>query len=251
MSNNTKKTKLFVATPMYGGMCVGYYTEAMMGLAVQCKERDIDMAYSYLINESLIQRARNTLANIFVDESDFTHLLFIDGDIRFNPSDVFKLLDHDKEIICGIYPKKDINWKSVSEAVKDGANPDDLQYSSASMVINLIDYQHAMEVQVGDAVEVQNAGTGFMLIKREVFEKLKMIVPSYSKRGAALYSKDEKDFDAEYFACSIQEGTNILLSEDYHFCEIARKHGVRVWADPSVRLSHFGTYLFQGYFKSV
>lgn len=246
-----KKHKLFVATPMYGGMCVGYYTDSMMALVGRCMERKVELAYSYIINESLIQRARNTLANIFVEESDCTHLMFIDGDIKFNAEDVIKLLDHDKEIVCGIYPKKEINWWSVSEAVKSGTEYKDLPSASASMVINLIDYQKEMEVAIGDVVEVQNAGTGFMMIKREVFEKLKMVVPSYAKRSAVMYSKDEKDFEAEYFACSIQQGTNILLSEDYHFCEVARKHGIKVWADPSIKLSHFGSYLFQGHFKML
>ena len=50
----------------------------------------------------------------------------------------------------------------------------------------------------------------------------------------------------EYFTTSIEEGTNRLLSEDYHFCQEWRKAGGKVYAAPWVELSHIGTYAFEG-----
>ena len=50
----------------------------------------------------------------------------------------------------------------------------------------------------------------------------------------------------EYFACSIEPETQRLLSEDYHFCRVARLNGYKIYAAPWVTLGHFGTYLFEG-----
>ena len=90
--------KLFIATPMYGGLCYGYYTQAIMTLQTQLQQNKIDTAVSFLFNESLIQRARNALAHGFL-KTDHTHLLFIDADIRFNPADVLPMMLADKPII--------------------------------------------------------------------------------------------------------------------------------------------------------
>lgn len=99
------KTKLFISTPMYGGMCFGYYTQAVLQLNNVLREKNIDSMFSFMFNESLITRARNALTHNFL-KTDSTHLLFIDSDIGFNPHDVVKMIEADKDVIGGIYPKK-------------------------------------------------------------------------------------------------------------------------------------------------
>ena len=49
----------------------------------------------------------------------------------------------------------------------------------------------------------------------------------------------------EFFATSIDEG-GALLSEDYHFCELFRKHGGKIYANPFLKLQHVGTYVYGG-----
>ena len=68
----------------------------------------IPFSYNTLMNESLITRARNLLAHTFL-QSNSTHLMFIDADIGFNANDIISMINVDKDIICGIYPKKEIN----------------------------------------------------------------------------------------------------------------------------------------------
>ena len=97
--------KLYIATPMYGGMCHGFYTQALLSLNNILRDHKIDSMISFMFNESLITRARNALTHTFL-KSDCTHLFFIDADIKFNPQDFLGMLMADKEIICGIYPKK-------------------------------------------------------------------------------------------------------------------------------------------------
>jgi len=239
-------TKLFVATPMYGGMCTGAYTQSILNLPSIMAQEKIEVLMSFMFNESLIQRARNALAAAFM-KSDCTHMMFIDADIRFNPHDILSMLKADKEIICGIYPKKEINWYTVKEAMDNQIPNEDLKLYTGSFVVNLVDYQESVTVPVNEPVEIQNGGTGFMMIKREVFEALKQHVPYYMNDVGDLGNTMQfREKIYEYFATSIEEGTERLLSEDYHFCSIYRKMGGHIYAAPWAQLAHIGTYMFEG-----
>jgi len=242
----TKKKKIFIATPMYGGMCHGYYAQSILELNNLFQKSGIDAAYSFMFNESLITRARNSLAHAFL-KSDSTHLMFIDSDIRFRPQDVFPMIDADVDVIGGVYPKKEINWDTVKKAMENGVPNDQLKYHTGSFVVNLVGYQGEVQVPVNQPAEIFNAGTGFMLIKREVFEKLADLVPSYSNDVMDLSGTiQNKEVIKEYFATSIEPETNRLLSEDYHFCYIWRKAGGKVYAAPWAQFAHVGTYAFEG-----
>ena len=76
-----KKTNVFVATPMYGGMCTGYFTQSLITLGHTLQSNGISMGFSAMFNESLIQRGRNALAHTFMTNKQYTHLMFIDADI--------------------------------------------------------------------------------------------------------------------------------------------------------------------------
>ena len=240
-----KQAKIFVATPMYGGLCNGQYASGLLQSVAVFSKAGIAMQYAYMMNESLITRARNSLAYDFL-ETDCTHLMFIDADIGFNPGDIPKMVDSDKDIICGLYPKKEINWPRIEKAVKDGYITQDLHKFVGSFVVNAVG--ETVQGNVNDPIEITNGGTGFMLIKREVFEGLTDKVPFYlndmflSTDNMAL-RKEIKEF----FATSIEPDTKRLLSEDYHFCKIAREAGFKVYAAPWAELTHCGSYNFSGY----
>lgn len=243
--NTITKPTVFIATPMYGGMCTGTYAAGMMQMIGAAHRGGFNMYYSYMLNESLITRARNNLAYDFL-QSDATHLLFIDADIGFNPDDVASMLKANVEVICGLYPKKEIHWPQVADAVKRGVEPAQLQEYTGSFVVNTLG-GGAMETGISNTVEIEHGGTGFMLIKREVFEGLIGKVPTYTNDMYHAVDEERKvKVINEFFATSIDEESNRLLSEDYHFCKIARQNGVKIYGAPWVRLSHTGTYVFNG-----
>ena len=238
--------KLFVATPMYGGLCTGGYTMGILECVQTFMPHKIQMYYSYMMNESLITRARNGMAYDFL-KSDATHLMFIDADISFNPKDIVRMIEADKDIICGLYPKKEINWHLVEQAVKKGVDYKDLPAYTGSFVVNLVGGAHEQTGDINTPMEIDNGGTGFMLIKRNVFEALQDKVPTYTNDMIQIIDKNpQRKIIHEFFATSIDETTNRLLSEDYHFCKLARQNGFKVYAAPWANLTHTGTYMFSG-----
>ena len=246
MQENNKKPKIFIATPMYGGMCAGFYTQSIIQLLTTCQANGVDAEFSFMFNESLITRARNSLTHTFL-KTDCSHLMFIDSDIKFRAEDVIHMIRADKDILCGIYPKKEINWHSVKAAMDRGVPFDQLKSHTGSFVVNLVNYAGEVTVPVNVPVEIFNGGTGFMLIKREVFGKLGESVPSYSNDVVDLGGKmQQSEPIKEFFTTSIEPGTNRLLSEDYHFCRIWRESGGQVHAAPWCQLAHIGTYTFEG-----
>lgn len=239
------KKHIFVATPMYGGQCFGYFMQSCLKLQTLCAQHGLNASFSQLFNESLIQRGRNLLAANFL-KSEATHLMFIDADILFRPEDIFPMIEADKDIICGIYPKKEINWQTVKNAMNAGVPDNELRFHTGAFVVNLKDYQPEVTVPVNQPVEIWNGGTGFMLIKREVMEAMALTLPTYLNNVLDLNNPTNGEKIVEFFATMIEPETNLLLSEDYYFCRKAREQGFTVWAAPWVELSHIGTYAFEG-----
>ena len=127
-----------------------------------------------------------------------------------------------------------------------GITGDSLKYHTGSFVVNLVDYANEVTVPIYEPVQIWNGGTGFMLIKREVLEKLQTVVKSYVNDVLDLSGTMGRERIYEFFPVFIEEGTERLLSEDYGFCKIARDNGISIWAAPWASLAHMGSYLFEG-----
>jgi len=173
--------------------------------------------------------------------------LFIDADLRFDPHGVYHMLEANKDVICGIYPKKEINWEMVKMAVDAGVPVDQLKHHTGSWVINLAEYAGNATVNAAKPFEIWAGGTGMMLIKRKVFERLKETTETYVNDMVDL-AGEMKDRERIYnfFSLSIEPGTERLLSEDYHFCREWREIGGKIYAAPWLTPGHIGTYLFEG-----
>lgn len=238
----TKRPSLMIATPMYGGMCTGHYVQGLLLTMQKMRELGVNVAWCQIMNESLITRARNELTRIFL-ESDHDYLMFIDADIGFDGEAIAQLMAADKDVVCGIYPKKEVNWESVERAAAGGKQG--LEDYAGAFVFNMVGNADAHSDESG-CIEVRHGGTGFMLIKRGVFEHLLPHVPTYRVSSFQdEHGNYAKPLTHEFFATSI-DASGALLSEDYHFCELVREHGGSIHAHPFIKLNHVGTYIFGG-----
>jgi hypothetical protein len=248
-----QKKKLMIATPMYGGQCSGTFTKSANDLAMACVRHGIEIRFYYLFNESLITRARNYCADEFI-RSDSTHLMFIDSDIGFDYKDVLTLLHLCDEgtgydVITGPYPKKTIAWEKIKKAVEAGfadKTPFALEQFMGDFVFNPV--AGTTEFRLDEPVEVQEAGTGFMMIHKSVFSKYAEAFPelSYKPDHIRTASFDGSREIHAYFDCIIDPETRRYLSEDYMFCYNVRKIDMKVWMCPWMKLKHIGSYTFGG-----
>lgn len=248
-----KEYSIFVAAPMFGGSAAGLFCKSTNDLSAMCARYDIKLNFYYLFNESLITRARNYCVDEFL-RSDCTHLMFIDSDIGFNPKDVLSLLGiqitypDQYDILTAPYPKKSIAWEKVKKAVELGKaeNPFDLMHYAADYVFNPV--ANVKSFRIDQPVEVSEAGTGFMLIPRNVFERYKEAYPelSYKPDHTRTESFDGSREIMAYFDCTIDPESRRYLSEDYFFCWNARKAGIKVHMCPWMNLQHVGSYIFRG-----
>lgn len=252
-TDELRKRKLFIATPMYGGMCAGMFTRSIADLAAMCNAYGIPLQLYFLFNESLITRARNYCCDEFM-RSDATHLMFIDSDIGFDPRDVLALLalqsdESEYDVIGGPYPKKCISWEKVKTAVDRGfadENPNNLEKYIGDYVFNPKNGQG--QIPINQPVEVLEIGTGFMMVRKETMKKFADAFPQY------LYKPDHvrtEHFDGtrqimQYFQAEIDPKSNRYLSEDYWFCQKIQDLNMKTWFCPWMKMNHVGTYVFGG-----
>ena len=234
--------KLFVATPMYGGRATAHFVHSMLRLQRLCGDLNVDFTYEFLTTESLITRGRNCLAQLFMD-SHCSHMMFIDADIGFEPSDVVKLMACDQDLVCGLYPMKYIDWDNISQKVRMGLDSQSLANDTSPAICNVLETPD----QRDNLVEVMEAGTGFMCIKRVVFETMMPHVPTYQGNRPG----ELNTIFHEFFATSIDPHSNTLRSEDYHFCHRWRELGGKVYAMTDINLQHIGDYVYSNTTKYV
>ena len=213
-----KTTRVHICMPCYGGMLTESTFMSYIKWANTARQLGIDWTMETMTNESLISRARNTLTAKFLSNPDSTHLMFIDADIGWEPWHLLVMLNRDVDVIGGLYPMKSLPVKWCVNGF-DGAEegPDGLQ-------------------------EVTKTGTGFLLMKRHVFEKLNAhpaVKPFNSDIGLP---PELNVYMKTYFDTAVRE--NRYYSEDWTFCENWRDLGGKIWVDKRVLLRHTGTYVF-------
>lgn len=251
--DDLKGKSLMIATPMYGGQCAGMFCKSTNDLSMVCAKYGLSVRFYYLFNESLITRARNYCVDEFL-RSDCTHLMFIDSDIGFDYKDVLTLLHlcdekTDYDIVTGPYPKKTIAWEKVKKAVDMGFaedNPHILNQFVGDFVFNPA--QGVSSFRVDEPVEIREGGTGFMMIKRSVFDKYTEAYPElkYKPDHARTEHFDGSREIMAFFDTVIDPESRRYLSEDYMFSYNARRIGLKVWMCPWMKLNHIGSYIFGG-----
>lgn len=235
--------KVLIATPAYNGMCAMGYTASMVQLFKNSSQQGIELEFMFGTNEALITHARNMCANIFL-KSDATHLLFIDSDIQFDAEQVIKMIKaaENKDIVCGIYPKKKIDWDIVRKSALMGVKADALPSCSNEFLFVGSDNQ---EPDKEGLIEITRAATGMMLIRRNVFEELANKVKQFNLVSPVQSNIkfENEELYKEFFFTSIDEN-NILLHEDFTFCKMWCDLGGKIYGAPWVRLFHIGNHVY-------
>jgi hypothetical protein len=204
------------------------YVISLLRLDRACRENNIGIDYSFIANESLIQRARNYLCQDFLDKRECTHLLFLDADIQFQSDDVVRMIKADVPLIGGVYPKKKLDWDRVEKGKKTTPM---LEY----VVVPKDDAQPIQDIYAPQPVKF--VGTGMLLIKRSVLEEMQKNNPD-----DWFYADGKKYF--KFFDCIMKD--HVYLSEDYYFCNKWEELGGTVYGAFWTRCTHWGILGYEG-----
>jgi hypothetical protein len=230
-----------IAMPCYDQLITEPTFMSMMKTAMMFKEIGLKFSIA-TTSDSLINRARNQLVAKFLANPEMTHIMFIDVDLGFSPEDILKLLWHDKEVVTGSYPIKDIRWDKVCEDAKKGVPSNELLGRSMRFVVNPVKDATNLNLTVDKgAIKIHDAGTGFMLIKRSAFMKLIEAYPELKyKDDTGALNEEERKWSYAFFNSYVDDESQRFLSEDYGFCRYWQKINGDVWVDPSFDLTHLG-----------
>ena len=152
-------------------------------------------------------------------------------------------MDFDKELVCGVYPTKGINWERLKTLDNKTVKPQNLMNYN----VNFIDPSNIK--LINGFAEVKEGATGFMLIKKEVFLKLKenYLDLKFTPRPSSVLSGSNNCYDFFKVGNYKDKKGNInYLSEDFYFSTLWRDVGGKIFADLTSELSHLGKYSFHG-----
>ena len=82
------------------------------------------------------------------------------------------MINFDKDVVTGIYPRKTIDWTKVKRKVLDNPKIPEDELLAASLQYNLNVKDPDKIEMINGFIEVMDGATGFMLIKKRVFEQM-------------------------------------------------------------------------------
>jgi hypothetical protein len=224
--------KLFIPLICYNHMCFAEYMVSMLKLISFIKNNQIDVSFFPIFADPSIGRARNGAVAHFLKDENATHLLFIDSDIIFEPTDILKLIQSDKEVISGSYPKKYIVW----DRIKENPNAEKVDFTSGGEI----------DVEDDGHLIVEYTPPGFLLVKRELILEIIEKYPEVKYINQMEdYIKGEPHYDL--FRVGINEDGS-FDSGNRRFCSLVHKLNKKIYLHPNVNVSHIGWHEYKGNF---
>ena len=239
--------KILIGTPAYGYQVTAEYHASVFRLALDFARRRPEVTLeSRTVGLSLLSMNRNILANMVLQDESYSHLLFIDADMGFAPDVVERMLDFGEPVVGCLYPSRKRKLDAVVEAARNGGGREQALDAGLSF-IGTPELAGGRPIVRGDFLRVAEAGTGLMLIRREVFEQMRRDCPELwsddplgQYRGAGLQGV------LQLFE-PYQMPSGLYYGEDVAFCRRwIERSGGEVWACWNAEITHVGREQFVG-----
>jgi hypothetical protein len=247
-NKDIKPYTILVATPVHSDVSM-HYTQSLLHLQKWCFHNNVRIGFQ-LMKSSLITQGRNMCVAEFLKKG-FTHLLFIDSDIAFNEGAAGRLIEANKDVISIPYPLKDMNWDKGFKMIQEG------KIKSALDLKNKAFYRYPFKVPDPENIKIQNkvievthSPTGFMMIKREVFEKMIIAYPNLRiDQDQLVNGKVEKlGHMWNFFDTLFDPEKRTYLGEDFAFCKRWRDIGGTCHAWIGDYITHVGEHQYTSRF---
>jgi len=226
MEKESKKPSVMIAMPCYDSVKVSTMI-SIIKLVQQLAKSGVAVGINTM-KSPLIHQARNYLTSVFLN-SDFTHLLFVDSDVEFEPEAVLRMLVAKKDVICTPYRVKsqDVDQKTYTVEIKK-----------------------ATRMEAGDIMEITAGPTGIMLIHRDVFKKIIEKFPDLKIKNSVFPKPgDDHKYYYNFFDFKFEDGYS--SGEDVSFCKLVEKVGFKLYANTASFTKHHGSYAWGGRFKDA
>jgi hypothetical protein len=207
-------TKLFLATPAMDGRLHIPYAISLAETFSLLASQGIETVIRIHSSGSLLVAERNRLLKAFID-SDCTHILCIDADMGWPAHALPAMFAHDVDFVGGCYPARGKNIFLFRPMYNE----------DKSLIIDK------------KLIKMESIPAGFLLIKRNVIEKLFNDHPElYYKSN----DPEQEELDAYYlFQTNVRKQE--FWGEDFEFCRLVREAGFDIWVDPLIEFDHAGT----------
>ena len=213
---------LLIATPAYGCQLHTDYFASMTALLRGGMQSGINVDFLHIGNQSLVQKARNSMISYFHENKQYTHIVWVDADMGIPNDCVPKLLKRGVDVIGVPVPLK-------------GYNADGSPVLNIGEIINVTDDGLAETTHVGNAV---------LMFSRKAVDAL--IEASESYVDDPSYSRGQttgaKAWDV-FFVGIMEDG--IYRPEDYSTCYKLRKLGYKIYIDMTIPVKHNGMHGFE------
>lgn len=241
-----------IMTPSHDGRYFHNYVHSLLNLMANATQTGVQLQVFMQQGESLITRARNNCVAEFLAHPKWTHLFWIDSDIGFSVEAFYRLLLADRDIAAGVYPLKHEAWPASGIAAEMNQQQFNAQYTHYTVNFNEADSNNEVHIHVDDDgfIEIEDAPTGFMVIKRAVFEKMMAAFPELQYTPDSIGIKDQ-GLHYRFFDCFVDPVSKRYLSEDYAFCRLWNQLGGKIYIDSGSNLTHQGSKTFQGPFTET
>jgi hypothetical protein len=223
-SNNwkTKEVKagkqVLILVPVHGEGFQKFWTQ-ISRMQFKCLSAGIN-TFLRVKSSAVLEHSRNCLVSEGLrDFPDATHFLFVDADMVFPDDLILRLLEHDKDMVTiNAYRKGPPHYPVVSVQGDDD------------------DYFRSVHVKPEDGKlqRVTSAGTGIVLIKREVFEQM-----GFPWFKCEYIDPVSEDADSQ----TLIEG-QMFVSEDNRFFVVATSLGFKLYCDFSIEIGHIGMKIY-------
>ena len=219
------KPSVFMAMPCYDSVKVNSML-SVIKLVQQLSKSGIESGIN-TYKSPLIHQARNYLTSVFLT-TEYTHLLFIDSDVEFEPEAVLRMLVAKKDIICTPYRIK-------AEAITEQLYTVGFKDPKGILILP------------GGLVEIEAGPAGLMLIDRKVFEKIIKNRPDLKLKNKAI-ADPGKSHECYYnfFSFDFEDGYSV--GEDISFCRLAGANDFKLFANIQSPTVHHGSYAWKGTF---
>lgn len=197
--------KILIAIPCRDTISVRF-VEHLMSLMKPCE------CFYRFGTSGLVFDARDEACSVAIG-GKYTHVLFIDSDMYFEPPALIKALQRDKEVLTGLYFKRKDNHEPVLYKAIDQRRYNDngnVKYHGYAEIETDLDR---------DLFQVEGCGFGFVLVKVEVLKKM--------------HEKNVSWFEPI-------PG----MGEDLSFCQRLKDFNIPIWCDTTIELGHYGEYCY-------